>query len=68
MRNYQYSCANIEAIDDRKCNNNRISLIILNHVVERTLEKQLSSLSMKQKDLVAVSNRKAEAEKRKMEA
>ncbi len=68
VRNYQYQCANTDAIDDRKCRNNRISLIVLNQVVERALEKQISSLQMKQKDVVAVSNRKAESEKKKMEA
>ena len=67
VRNYQYRCVNKETIDDRKCDNDRISLIILNRLVEEALEKEFSLASVKQKDLVAASKRQAENEKRKLE-
>ena len=67
VRNYQYRCVNKETIDDRKCDNDRISLIILNRWVEEALEKEFSLASMKQKDLVAASKRQAENEKKKLE-
>ena len=63
VRNYQYRCVNKETIDDRKCDNDRISLIILNRLVEEALEKEFSLTSMKQKDLVTASKRQAENEK-----
>ena len=66
-RNYQYRCTNRDAIDDRKCDNKRISLIVLNRLVEEALEREFSLSSLKQKDLVAASRRQAETEKRKME-
>lgn len=67
VRNYQYRCVNKETIDDRKCDNDRISLIILNRLVEEALEKEFSLASVKQKDLVAASKRQAENEKKKLE-
>lgn len=67
VRNYQYRCVNKETIDDRKCDNDRISLIILNRLVEEALEKEFSLASAKQKDLVAASKRQAENEKEKLE-
>ncbi|XCP85068.1 recombinase family protein [Roseburia hominis] len=67
VRNYQYRCVNKETIDDRRCDNDRISLIILNRLVEEALEKEFSLASTKQKDLVAASKRQAENEKKKME-
>lgn len=67
VRNYQYRCVNKETIDDRKCDNDRISLIILNRLVEEALEKEFSLASMKQKDLVTTSKRQAENEKKKLE-
>ena len=67
VRNYQYRCVNKETIDDRKCSNDRISLIVLNRLVEEALEKEFSLSSLKQKDLVAASNRQAESEKKKLE-
>ena len=67
VRNYHYRCVNKEAIDDRKCDNNRISLIMLNRLVEEALEKEFSLSSLKQKDLVAASRRQAEQEKKKLE-
>ena len=67
VRNYQYRCVNKETIDDRKCDNDRISLIILNRLVEEALEKEFSLTSMKQKDLVTASKRQAENEKKKLE-
>ena len=67
VRNYQYRCVNKETIDDRKCDNDRISLIILNRLVEEALEKEFSLASMKQKDLVTASKRQAENEKKKLE-
>ena len=66
-RNYQYRCTNRDAIDDRKCDNKRISLIVLNRLVEEALEREFSLSSLKQKDLVEASRRQAETEKRKME-
>lgn len=67
VRNYQYRCVNKETIDDRKCDNDRISLIILNRLVEEALEKEFSLACVKQKDLVAASKRQAENEKKKLE-
>lgn len=67
VRNYQYRCVNKETIDDRKCDNDRISLIILNRLVEEALEREFSLSTLKQKDLVATSKRQAEQEKRKLE-
>lgn len=67
VRNYQYRCVNKETIDDRKCDNDRISLIVLNRLVEEALEKEFSLTSVKQKDLAAASKRQAENEKRKLE-
>ena len=67
VRNYQYRCVNKETIDDRKCDNDRISLIILNRLVEEAVQKELSLASVKQKDLVAASSRQAENEKKKLE-
>ncbi|WP_029200871.1 recombinase family protein [Oribacterium sp. NK2B42] len=67
VRNYQYRCVNKETIDDRKCDNDRISLIILNRLVEEALEKEFSLTSMKHKDLVTASKRQAENEKKKLE-
>lgn len=67
VRNYQYRCVNKETIDDRKCDNNRISLIVLNRLVGEALEREFSLSGMKQKDLVASSKRQAEQEKRKLE-
>lgn len=67
VRNYQYRCVNKETIDDRKCDNDRISLIILNRLVEDALEREFSLSTLKQKDLVATSKRQAEQEKRKLE-
>ena len=67
VRNYQYRCVNKETIDDRKCDNDRISLIILNRLVEEALEKEFSLTSVRQKDLVAASKRQAENEKKKLE-
>lgn len=67
VRNYQYRCVNKETIDDRRCDNDRISLIILNRLVEEALEKEFSLASTKQKDLVTASKRQAENEKKKME-
>ena len=67
VRNYQYRCVNKETIDDRICDNDRISLIILNRLVEEALEKEFSLTSMKQKDLVTASKRQAENEKKKLE-
>ena len=67
VRNYQYRCVNKETIDDRKCDNDRISLIILNRLVEEALEKEFSLTSMKQKDQVTASKRQAENEKKKLE-
>ena len=67
VRNYQYRCVNKETIDDRKCDNDRISLIILNRLVEEALEKEFSLAPVKQKDLVAASKRQAENEKKKLE-
>lgn len=66
-RTYQYRCTNRDAIDDRKCDNKRISLIVLNRLVEEALEREFSLSSLKQKDLVEASRRQAETEKRKME-
>ena len=57
----------LTTIDDRKCDNDRISLIILNRLVEEALEKEFSLTSVKQKDLVAASKRQAENEKKKLE-
>lgn len=67
VRNYQYRCVNKEAIDGRKCDSRRISLIVLNRLVEEALEKEFSLTSLKQKDLVAASRRQAEMEKRKLQ-
>ncbi len=67
VRNYQYRCVNKETIDDRKCDNDRISLIILNRLVEEALEREFSLSTLKQKDLVAASKRQAEQEKKKLE-
>lgn len=67
VRNYQYRCTNRDAIDDRKCDNKRISLIVLNRLVEEALEREFSLSSLKQKDLVAASRHQAEAEKKKLE-
>lgn len=67
VSNYHYRCVNKETIDGRKCDNNRISLIILNRLVEEALEKEFSLSSLKQKDLVAASRRQAEQEKKKLE-
>ena len=67
VRNYQYRCVNKETIDDRKCDNDRISLIVLNRLVEEALEKEFYLTSMKQKDLVTASKRQAENEKKKLE-
>ena len=58
---------NKETIDDRKCDNDRISVIVLNRLVEEALEKEFSLTSVKQKDLAAASKRQAENEKRKLE-
>lgn len=66
-RNYQYRCINRDVIDDRKCSNPRISLIVLNRLVEEALEREFSLSSMKQKDLVDASRRQADIEKKKME-
>jgi hypothetical protein len=49
VRNYHYRCVNKETIDDRKCDNDRISLIILNRLVEEALEKEFSLASMKRR-------------------
>lgn len=67
VRNYQYRCTNRDTIDDRKCDNKRISLIVLNRLVEEALEREFSLSSLKQKDLVAASRHQAEAEKKKLE-
>ena len=67
VRNYQYRCTNRDAIDDRKCDNKRISLIVLNRLVEEALEREFSLSSLKQKDLVEASRHQAEAEKKKLE-
>ena len=42
VRNYQYRCVNKENIDDRRCDNDRISFITLNRLVEEALEKEFS--------------------------
>lgn len=67
VRNYHYRCINKDTIDDRKCDSQRISLIVLNRLVEEALEREFSLSSLKQKDLVAVSKHQAESEKKKME-
>ena len=67
VRNYQYRCMNRDAIDDRKCDSKRISLIVLNRLVEEALEREFSLSSLKQKDLVEASRRQAEEEKKKLE-
>lgn len=67
VRNYQYRCVNKETIDDRKCDNDRISLIMLNRLVDEAVQKEFSLASLKQKDLVAASSRQAENEKKKLE-
>ena len=67
VRNYQYRCVNKEMIDERQCGNDRISLIILNRLVQEALEKEFSLSGLKQKDLVAASKKQAEQEKRKLE-
>ena len=67
VRNYQYRCVNKETIDGRKCDNDRISLIMLNRLVEEALQKEFSLASVKQKDLIAASKKQAENEKKKME-
>ena len=67
VRNYQYRCVNKETIDGRKCDNDRISLIMLNRLVEEALQKEFSMASVKQKDLIAASKKQAENEKKKME-
>lgn len=66
-RNYQYTCVNRKNIDERKCGNDRISLITLNRLVEEALEREFSLSSMKQKDLTMVSRKQAETEKKKLE-
>ncbi len=65
-RNYQYRCVNKETIDDRKCDNDRISLIVLNRLVEEALDREFSLSSLKQKDLVDASRKQAENEKKKL--
>ena len=67
MRNYQYLCVNRETIDDRKCDNTGISLIVLKRLVEEALEKEFSLSELKQKDLVSASRKQAEDEKKKLE-
>jgi DNA invertase Pin-like site-specific DNA recombinase len=67
VRNYHYNCVNIRTIDDRKCDNDRISLIKLKKLVEEALERELSLSSMKQKDLVAVSRKHMEMEKKRLQ-
>lgn len=68
VRNYQYRCVNRETIDDRKCGNDRISLIMLNRLVEEALEREFSFSAIRQKDLVETSRHQAETEKKKLEA
>ena len=67
VRNYQYRCVNKETIDDRRCDSKRISLRVLNRLVEEALEKEFSLSAMKQKDLVAASKRQAEMEKKRLQ-
>lgn len=67
VRNYQYRCVNKETIDDRRCDSKRISLMVLNRLVEEALEKEFSLSAMKQKDLVAASKRQAEMEKKRLQ-
>jgi DNA invertase Pin-like site-specific DNA recombinase len=67
VRAYNYSCVGREAIDERKCENDRISFLALNRLVEKALEREFSLSSMKQKNLTMVSRRQAEAEKEKLE-
>ena len=58
---------NKETIDDRRCDSKRISLMVLNRLVEEALEKEFSLSAMKQKDLVAASKRQAEMEKKRLQ-
>jgi len=67
VRNYQYLCVNRETIDDRKCDNTGISLIVLKRLVEEALEKEFLLSELKQKDLVSASRKQAEDEKKKLE-
>jgi hypothetical protein len=58
---------NRKNIDERKCGNDRISLLTLNRLVEEALEREFSLSSMKQKDLTLVSRKQAETERKKLE-
>ena len=66
-RNYQYRCVNKETIDGRKCESERISLIVLNRLVEEAVQREISLIDLKQKDLIAVSRKQAEMEKKKLQ-
>lgn len=63
VRNYQYCCVNKETIDDRKCDNDRISLLMLNRLVEEAVEREFSLSSLKQKDMTAAGRKQADLEK-----
>lgn len=67
VRNYQYRCINRTNIDDRKCDNDRISLLKLNKLVREALDREFSLCALKQKDLAEVSRKHASVEKGKIE-
>ena len=67
VRSYRYCCCNKETIDDRKCDNTRISLTVLNDLVTQAFKKEFALSSLRQKDLVDASNRQAQKEKRMLE-
>lgn len=66
VRNYQYCCVNKEAIDQRRCDNDRISLLMLNRLTEEAIKLEFSLSSLKQKDIAAVSSRQADQEKKRI--
>ncbi|MCD7717128.1 MAG: recombinase family protein [Lachnospiraceae bacterium] len=68
VRNYQYACVNRGKIDSRKCENDRISLIVLNRVVLAAFEREFSLSTMRQKDLTEISRQRAEEEKKNVRA
>lgn len=67
VRSYHYACSNKENIDARKCDNDRISLMVLNRLVEEALEREFSISKLRQKDASEVCRETAKKDKQKME-
>lgn len=65
-RNYYYACSNKEKLDDRKCDNDKISLLALNRLLREALEHEFSLSSIKQKNLVEASQKQAAEEKEQL--